>query len=293
MIKQGVIIKSLSGFYYISDGKDVIRCRARGSLRNCHQSPCVGDIVEVSDGAVERILERKNMLHRPPVANIDKLFIVSSSVTPYPNPFVIDKTIAMAELNGIESALIFNKSDAGDFNGLPEVYQKSGFETVVTSCETGTGFDQLKSMLVSGINAFTGNSGVGKSSILNHLCPEICVQTGETSEKLGRGRHTTRHVELFSISDGVYIVDTPGFSAIELDGLLKEDIAPLFKDFDDYTGQCRFNSCSHISEKGCAVIEAVNNGDICKSRYDSYKMLYDSLRNVKKWELQKKNGDKR
>lgn len=288
----GIIIKALSGFYYVESSDKIYECKARGSFRKSGVSPLVGDrvefdIIDDTHGVVNSVIDRKNLLARPNVANIDKLFIVSSFQTPAPNAFIIDKITAIAVYNNIEPIIVFNKCDMGDFADWLKIYSNAGFKTYVVSAETGEGIDSLKAELEGVTSAFTGNSGVGKSSILNRLFGECVIKTGEVSQTLGRGRHTTRHIEAYKLSFGGYVVDTPGFSSIENeehDYEFKERLAELFLDFSDYIYNCRFTGCSHTKEKGCAVIEAVNNGLIEKSRHQSYLQLCEELKNLKPWE---------
>ena len=285
----GRIVKAISSFYYVKNGDAVIECKARGHFRKEGQNLLVGDVVEYNPESrvVEAVLERKNSLVRPPVANIDKAFIVSSYVTPEPSPLIIDTLIAICEYKGITPVIVFNKSDLGDFEALKNCYTKAGYKTIVTSAQTGEGIDEIKQELVGQISVFTGNSGVGKSSLLNHILPQAVLKTGEVSEKLGRGRHTTRHTQLYEVGGGL-VADTPGFSSLEVtkdDYNFKEQLENCFKEFEQYLGNCKFTGCSHTGEKGCAVFEAVQNGEIEKSRFESYKNLYEQLKNLKKWQI--------
>lgn len=288
----GIIIKALSGFYYVESNNEIYECKARGSFRKSGVSPLVGDRVEFeisekNQGVVYSVLDRKNVLVRPNVANIDKLFIVSSFQTPAPNAFIIDKITAIAVYNGIEPIIVFNKCDMGDFGEWQRIYQKSGFKVYVVSAETGEGIDLIKTELEGSVSAFTGNSGVGKSSILNCLFGKAVIKTGEVSQTLGRGRHTTRHIEAYKLSNGGFVVDTPGFSSIDYDDTdyaFKERLPELFPDFGDYIYNCRFTGCSHTKEAGCAVIAAVKNGEISQTRHQSYLQLYGELKDLKHWE---------
>lgn len=289
---NGIIIKALSGFYYVESQNEIYECKARGSFRKSGVSPLVGDRVEIeitdqNKGVVDKILPRKNALERPNVANIDKLFIVSSFQTPAPNTFIIDKMTAIAVYNNIEPIIVFNKCDMGDFSSWLQIYQNAGFKTYVVSAETGEGIDSLKQELKDSVSAFTGNSGVGKSSILNRLFGESVIKTGEVSQTLGRGRHTTRHIEAYKLIFGGFVVDTPGFSSIDYDTTdyaFKEQLPELFTDFGDYIYNCRFTGCSHTKEAGCAVIEAASNGEIEQSRHQSYLQLFEELKDLKHWE---------
>ena len=287
----GIIIKALSGFYYIDDGSAVYECRARGNFRKSGISPLVGDKAEFElsggSGVVTAVLPRKNFLSRPPVANIDRLFIVSSFENPAPNEYIIDRLTAIAVYHGIEPIIVFNKCDAGDFSRWESIYRAAGFRVFTVSAETGEGIDTLKSEFSGGISVLTGNSGVGKSSILNRIFGNTALKTGEVSEKLGRGRHTTRHTELFINPDGGYVADTPGFSSIEYDSGdygFKEQLAECFPYFERFTGSCRFSTCSHTCENGCGVLKAVEDGLVEPTRHRSYVELFNELKQLKPWE---------
>lgn len=287
----GIIIKALSGFYYVKTEGEIYTCKARGSFRKSGVSPLVGDRVEITanadlTGAVDKILPRKTCLLRPPVANIEKLFILSAFKDPSPNTLIIDKLTVLARHKGIEPIIVFNKSDMGDFEKFKRIYKNAGFKTFVISAVTGEGIEELKLELRNCISAFTGNSGVGKSSVLNMLLGKDIIPTGDVSEKLGRGRHTTRHTEFYPLSFGGFVADTAGFSSIETgdDYSLKENLVNCFEDFCEFADNCRFTSCSHTKEKGCAVIEAVKNGEIEESRHESYKILFDELKGLKEWQ---------
>lgn len=291
----GIITKALSGFYYVSaDGKS-FECKARGSFRKSGASPLVGDRVELEaigsdSGIINKILPRKNCVVRPPVANIDKLFIVSAFASPAPNTFITDKMTAVARYNGIEPIIVFNKCDMGDFTALESVYLNAGFKIFKASALTEEGISPLENELRNCVSAFTGNSGVGKSSILNKLLGNGHIQTGEVSEKLGRGRHTTRHTELYQLPFGGFVADTPGFSVFEAeryDYAFKQALPELFTDFADFTPFCRFSGCTHTKENGCAVLEAVADGNIEKSRHDSYVRLFGELKDLKPWQTKK------
>ena len=289
-------MKALSGFYYVSSGDEIYECKARGSFRKSGVSPLVGDSVEFektseTTGIVDEILPRKNSLIRPPVANIDKLFIVSSFTSPKPNTFLIDKMTVIAMYNNIEPIIVFNKCDMGDFGEFKSIYDKAGFKTYVVSAEEGIGIDELKAEMKNCISAFTGNSGVGKSSILNNIFGRELIATGEVSDKLGRGRHTTRHTELYRLEDDSFVADTPGFSSLELDYSdyeLKEKLPFCFADFEDYIDECKFSTCTHTSENGCAVINAVKNGEIEQTRHESYTQLFREMKDLKPWEAKKR-----
>ncbi len=290
---EGIIVKAISGFYYVSDGNAVYECKSRGIMRKDGVSPTVGDNAAISvvsngvkpGGVVEQILPRRNLLSRPPVANVDKLYIISSFENPAPNTLIIDKLICSCEAKGIEPVVVFNKCDMGDFGEFEDIYKAAGFETYTVSCVTGEGIDSLLSSFSSGISVLTGNSGVGKSSLINKMFPEYNIKTGEISQKLGRGRHTTRHSELYPIKQACYICDTPGFATVDSEPMLKESLADNFREFADYLGECKFTTCSHTCEKGCAILGAVSSGAIPKARHDNYCAIYKDLSALKSWEL--------
>ena len=294
---NGILVKAIAGFYYVEAGGCIYSCKARGIFRKQGCEPLVGDTVRITaetegelDGRVEEILPRRNRLVRPPLANVTRLFIVSAYSNPAPNSLVIDKLIAIAENKGIEPLLIFNKNDQGDFSDWEEIYKAAGFEVFSVSCLTGDGIEAVRAALGEGISVFSGNSGVGKSSLLNRLFDGLALATGEVSEKLGRGRHTTRHVELFRMENGGYVADTPGFASLDLEKsevVCKEDLPFAFREFAPYLGRCRFTSCAHVGEKGCAVADAVGRGEIPASRYESYRRMYEEVKDIKEWELQK------
>lgn len=291
----GTIQKALSGFYYVDvGGGETVACRGRGKLRHQKVTPLVGDRVEITlsgdgSGMVDEILPRKNEFRRPMVANIDQLMIIASGAVPVTDPFLIDRMIAIAEAKGCQPVICFNKCDLNRADSLAEVYRSAGFRVLQISAETGDGIETLGDMLHEKVSAFTGNSGVGKSSILNALAPDFSLQVGEVSEKLGRGRHTTRHVELFRVRGGL-VADTPGFSSFDVEQMElipKEALADTFREFRPYLENCRFVGCAHGKEKGCAVREAVDAGQIARSRYDSYLRLYEQAKQIQSWELNK------
>ena len=295
---EGIILKSTGGFYYVEAVSKIYECKARGIFRKKNNSPKVGDCVVISvpedDGycAIEEIKPRKNTLRRPPLANIDMLVIVVSTVEPSPNYLVIDKMTAAAVDNGIEPVVVISKSDLSSSDELLEVYRKSGIPCFAYSSDNPESAEAVRSFLRGKTSAFTGNSGVGKSTLLNVLYPELKLETGEISEKLGRGRHTTRTVELFKV-DGGYVADTPGFSTVDLERynmINKDNIQYCFPEFEPYLHNCRFTSCAHICEKGCGIIEAVENGVIPESRHKSYVAMYNEVKDIKEWQIKNK-GD--
>ena len=293
---EGRIDKALSGFYYVATAEgETLTCRARGKFRKEGLSPLVGDRVIVrelgnGDGYVEEILPRRNAFQRPAVANIDQMVIVASGAIPVTDPFLIDRMSAVAALKDCGVVLLLNKRDLDPAEELYRIYTAASFPTLRVSAETGEGMAELEDLLSGKLSAFTGNSGVGKSSILNRLDPRFALKVGEVSQALGRGRHTTRHVELFRLPNGAEIMDTPGFSSFEAEELsweLKQRLPETFPEFRPYLSQCRFVGCSHTKEKGCAVLEAVRRGEIQKSRHQSYLRLYEELKPLKEWEHKK------
>ena len=291
---EGIITKVISGFCYVEAEGNVYECKPRGAFRKENITPVAGDkvIITVSGnkGVVESINERKNHLIRPPLANLDKLFIVSSCSTPAINTLLIDRMTAISEYLDIIPVIVFNKCDLGSFGELPEVYRKIGYSSFVVSAETGEGIDALISEIKGCVSAFSGNSGVGKSSILNRLFPTLGLSTGDVSLKLGRGRHTTRQVELFKCNDG-YVADTPGFSSLELADFQitdKNQLKYYFKEISALSDKCRFSTCSHTTEPGCSVIDGVLHGTIAKSRHESYISIYNDLKTIKPWEIKHK-----
>lgn len=294
---EGLIMKALSGFYYVDagDGSSPVACRGRGKFRHAGISPLVGDRVRFTDlgngsGMLDEILPRKNEFQRPAVANIDQLVIVASCATPVTDPFLIDRATALAESKGCESVICINKTDLEQGGALYDIYHAAGFPTLLVSAETGEGIETLGQLLRGKTTAFTGNSGVGKSSLLNALEARLRLAVGDVSEKLGRGRHTTRHVELFRLRDGAVVADTPGFSSFDTDGLETggtELLARCFREFRPYLDSCRFVGCSHRKEKGCAVLEAVAAGEIPRSRHESYVRLYQRAAEYRQWEHKK------
>ena len=290
--KTGRIVRSLSGFYDVRTPEGVITCRGRGSLRRTGESPLTGDMVEISvekgKGMVEKILPRKNRFIRPAVANVDALVVFAANVNPVTEPFLIDRVAAIAGDQEVPVYICINKCDLDPAADLVRIYKNAGFPVITASAETGEGVEQLRQLLKGKLTAFTGNTGVGKSSMLNALCPSLTLATGEVSEKLGRGRHTTRHVELFCLEEDTYVADTPGFSSFDteqMDVLLKENLQYAFPDFGAYLGKCQFHDCTHRKEPGCCIRQAVETGELEETRYESYLRLYEKSEQIKVWEI--------
>ena len=290
---EGIILKGLSGFYYVDGGDGrLIACRGRGKFRHQKLTPLVGDRVvftslEGDSGILEEILPRKNQFRRPAVANIDQLVVIASGAVPVTDPFLSDRVVSIAEGRECEPIICINKCDLDAAEELYRTYLRAGFTTLRVSAETGEGIDRLAAVISGKVSAFTGNSGVGKSSILNALEPGFRLQVGEVSEKLGRGRHTTRHVELYRLSSGAIVADTPGFSSFDTEEMElrpPEELQHTFREFAPYLDRCRFTGCAHIKEKGCAVLAAVKAGEISQSRHDSYVRLYQQAKEVPEWQ---------
>ncbi len=293
-LQKGLIVKALGGFYYVQIKDNIIECRARGIFRKKELSPVVGDYVTVqktgSDtGTIEDIIDRKNYLIRPPLANLDYLLIVTSICDPIPNTIIIDKLIAISEYKQIEPIIIITKNDLEDTKALQQCYEHAGFTVFSVNYHTNEWVSEIKQRLKGCVCAFVGNTGVGKSSFLNVLCPDFQIKTAQISQKLGRGKHTTRHVEFYYLQDvNTYIADTPGFSSIDMlqyDLILKDDLQYCFREFEPFLGRCKFTGCSHTVEKGCAVLEALQKGEIESSRHKSYLEMYQQAKNIKEWEL--------
>ena len=291
---DGRIIKGIGGFYYVETTDAIYECKARGIFRKQGISPLVGDTVKISvnvnaENTIDDIIDRKNSLVRPPLANLDQLFIVASLVDPNINTTVIDRLIGIAELKNIEPIIVLTKIDLSqDAEYYKNIYEKAGFKVILCDNNTGRGSDEVKELIKGKISAFTGNTGVGKSSLLNSIDSSLEISTGETSKKLGRGKHTTRHCELYKINGG-YVADTPGFSYIDLERyekIMKDDLPFCFREFEPFLEKCRFQTnCSHINDKGCAVVDAVNKGLISKERHQSYIDLYNEVKDIKEWQL--------
>ena len=285
---NGIIIKCLGGLYSVESPDGIYECKARGVFRNRGISPCVGDRVTASDGVITEIADRKNCIIRPPLANLDQLIFIVSTCEPAPNYLILDKFIAIAEYKGITPVVVITKTDLGDSSPIHEIYGGIGIDVVEVKYDDEASVEAVRKLLTGKISAFTGNSGAGKSTLLNAVDPTLNIATGEISKKLGRGRHTTRHAELYKLSGGGYIADTPGFSTFETnryDIIRKEELAGCFREFEGLTDKCRFRDCAHVCEKGCAVVEAVERGEISKSRHESYKTMYEEAKQLKEWEL--------
>lgn len=288
---EGYIVKGIGGFYYVKTDAGVLECKAKGVFRKQRVTPLAGDrvTVETENGGnvIAAIAPRKNVFVRPPIANLDVLFVVASTTQPAPSTLVLDKLTAIAVDKGAEPVLVCTKGDLAESAFLESAYEKSGLPFIRVDYASGSGLDEIRSRIQGKLCAFCGNSGVGKSTLLNALLPELAQQTGEISRKLGRGRHTTREVTVFEAFGG-RIADTPGFASLDTGRacyIPKENLEMAFPEFRPYLGKCRFTGCAHRAEKGCAITEAVRRGELSASRYASYAAMYDEVKDIREWEL--------
>lgn len=291
---RGKIIKGIAGFYYVHVAHSgIYECKAKGIFRNRHIKPLVGDNVSIDildeenkKGNITDILDRTNELIRPAVANIDQALVVFAITSPTPNINLLDRFLVMMQWQNVDTIICFNKIDLAsdeELTRLKDIYVSSGYHVIFTSTKDNIGIDYVKRLLEGKTTSLAGPSGVGKSSMLNALIPEANSETGNVSEKIGRGKHTTRHSEIFEVGDNTYLMDTPGFSSLFSNEFEKEELKECFPEFEQYNGTCRFNGCVHINEPDCSVKKALEEGKISQSRYDNYVLMYEELKNKKKY----------
>lgn len=291
---QGKIVKGISGFYYVYvEGTGIYECKAKGAFRKQKMKPLVGDNAEIVSideegriGNVVEILERKNELIRPAVANVDMALVIFATKKPQPNFNLLDRFLCMMEYQKVPVTICFNKADMvsqQEKQELRAIYEPAGYNIIFTSAKENQGIEELRALLEGKTTTVAGPSGVGKSSLVNCLQDNIQMETGKISSKIDRGKHTTRHSEIIPICDGTYIVDTPGFSSMDVPGFEKEDLWTCYPDFAEYEPYCRFQGCSHINEPDCGVKDALKQGKISRIRYDNYILLYEELKNIRKY----------
>lgn len=286
-VTSGIITKCLGGLYSVETPDGILECKARGVFRKKGISLYTGDNVEIADGVISEVISRKNCIIRPPLANLDQLIFIVSTCSPSPNYLLLDKFIAIAEYKRITPVIVITKTDLGDSTEIREIYRNIGIDILEADYNNPETIQNIKKLFTGKISALTGNSGAGKSTLLNAVDPSLNIPTAEISKKLGRGKHTTRHAQLYKLADGGYIADTAGFSTFDTnsyDIIRKEELADCFREFKEHTG-CRFRDCSHTCEKGCKVIEALENGDISASRHESYRTMYEEAKQLKEWEI--------
>ena len=288
---NGIIIKGIGGFYYVEAADTIYECKAKGIFRKKKISPLAGDnvIITVRDNGentIDEILERRNSFVRPQVANVDTMLMVSSVVEPTANTVIIDKMIVIAEKKNIEPVIVFTKSDLADAGELCNIYSKAGFKVFCLG-DDDSALEEIKQLLKDKITFLTGNTGVGKSTLINKLSPSLNLATAEISDKLGRGRHTTRQAELYKLFGG-YVIDTPGFSSLDFlrcETVMKDELQFYFREFESSVNNCLFPDCMHTCEKGCAVLEKVKSGEISASRHSSYVSIFNEIKDLKEWQL--------
>lgn len=281
---KGIITKVQSDLYIVKTDNEKISCKAKGLFKLKKMSPMVGDIVEVNNEIIEKIYPRKNEFIRPPIANIDQFIIVLATTNPKPDLMLVDKQIIMAEKNNVEPIICINKIDLqSDYTSIIETYENIGYQVITTDAKNGYGIEKLAVVLNNKITAFTGNSGVGKSALTNNIFNESVSPEGNTSEKIEKGKHTTKYVELFEFAENSYIADTPGFSSFELQEINYKELSNYFIEFAPFESECEYRGCSHVKEINCGIKKAVNKRKIDKERYDRYTQLYEKLRGEKKW----------
>lgn len=290
---QGRIIKGIAGFYYVYADGGLYECKAKGIFRNRKMKPLVGDMVEIEIldedkklGNMTEILPRKNELIRPAVANVDQALVIFAAKNPKPNYNLLDRFLLMMEKQQVPAVVCFNKTDLArerELSALTDVYKDCGYRVIFTSVSEETGLSEIREAVEHKTTVLAGPSGVGKSSMMNLLYPQAAMETGEISEKIKRGKHTTRHSELIHVEGDTFVMDTPGFSSLFVDMFEEDEIKYYFKEFEPYEGKCRFQGCSHTHEPGCGVKEALEQGKISQIRYDNYVLIYHELKEKRKW----------
>jgi len=292
-LPSGIIIKGIGGFYYVRTDDEIYECKARGIFRKDEITPLPGDIVSFTiidegykKGSIDKIHDRQSQLIRPAVANVNQVIVVISIRSPAPDLLLLDKLLVMAEHQNIDAIVCINKIDLvtdEEYSEIYEAYSKAGYSVILSSSKTGDGLDQLKKSLNGRISVLAGQSGVGKSTILNKIINSQVMKTGRISDKIERGKHTTRHAELVRVETDGYLVDTPGFSSLGIANIKYDELALYYREFESYTDGCRFTHCSHINEPQCGIKEAVSKGLIDKGRYERYISLYNSLKQQKQY----------
>lgn len=285
-VQHGRILSCVGGLYTVESSSGITACKARGVFRNQGITPYAGDIVSLKNGVINEILPRKNSIIRPPLANLDRLFFVVSLCKPVPNYLLLDKFIAVARYKGIEPIIVITKTDLASDEEFHRIYRNAELTVISVDYDKPETIEAVADLIKGKISAFTGNTGVGKSTLLNKIAPKLNIPVGEVSDKLGRGKHTTRTASLYPMLGG-YIADTPGFSTFETEQyavIKKEELAECFPEFTPFLGKCRFADCSHICEKGCAVLEALSESRIERSRHNSYIVMYEEAKLRKDWE---------
>lgn len=296
---QGTVIKGIAGFYYVKANSKIYECKARGKFRKANISPLIGDEVLISiqeeevesgynypQGTIDDILERRNKLIRPPVANVDQGIVVFSVTYPEMHLDLLDRFLVMMAMEDIKAYIVLNKIDESNeaaYKDVVEDYKKSGYEVLCVSAKKNYNVDGLLALLKDKTSFFAGPSGVGKSTLLNAIAPNLKLKTGEVSEKIKRGKHTTRHVELLPLEQGGFVLDTPGFTSLQFETIEANELRHCFPEFRKHEGECRFKGCVHIHEPGCRIKEALEEGDIVRSRYDNYVAYYNQLKDIRRW----------
>ena len=290
---QGKIIKGIAGFYYIETEQGLYECKAKGAFRNQKMKPLVGDNVDISiqdeenrKGNIQEILPRKNQLIRPSVANVDQAVVIFAAASPAPNLNLLDRFLISMEQYEVETIICFNKSDLvtnEEQDALRKIYEPCGYRVIFTSVKDNCGLSEVIELLKGKTTVLAGPSGVGKSSMINYLKPDANMETGQISRKIERGKHTTRHSELFELEKDSYIMDTPGFTSLYVNNLEKEELSLYFPEFEEYRNLCRFQGCMHLMEPDCRVKEAVEHGEISSCRYENYKLFYEELKDKKRY----------